>query len=251
MDSDQGHKIVATSLTAKNASNQDDEFADLTQNERAARVIERAIMEGELKPGEKLGVHQLATRYGLGITPIREGLSRLTHRGFVIATDNRGFRVADATAEDFADLTQLRMSVELDALRRSIRQGDDRWEADVLGAMHRLERAVMRSGTTDAGISDHLHKAFHMVLLSACGSPRMLELSSLLFDQAYRYRRLFFGGFNVSADDFVSEHRTIVETALSRDADKAAALHAEHINRPLILLYPDVASVATRTANSS
>jgi len=222
----------------------DGEEADSTQSERAARLIERAIMEGDLKPGERLGVHQLSKRYGLGVTPIREGLSRLAYRGFVVALDNRGFRVADASLADLEDITRLRMTVEVDALRLAMLYGDDAWEARVLGAMHQLERSVTRTGTADAaGVPDALHKAFHMALFSGCGSPRMLELCSLLFDQAYRYRRLFFDELHLSADDLVSEHREIAKAVLDRQIEAAAQLYAQHINRTVTNLYPDAEPV--------
>jgi GntR family carbon starvation induced transcriptional regulator len=211
-----------------------------SQAEKAARVIERAIIEGELRPKERLGVHQLAARYSIGATPIREGLSRLAHRGFVVALDNRGFRVADATESDLRDIIRVRMSIEVDALRLSMLQGDDAWEAGVLGAMHVLERSIVRTGTPDAaGIPDALHKAFHMSLIAACGSARMLDLCSLYFDQAYRYRRLLFGQTQLPAERFVAEHKKIARVALERRLKPAIQVYARHINRTLTSLYPE------------
>lgn len=216
-----------------------------SQAEKAALVIERAIIMGELLPKQRLGVHDLASRYLLGATPIREGLSRLAHRGFVVAVDNRGFRVADVSEEDLRDIIQVRMSIEMDALRLSIQNGTDVWESEVLGAMHLLKRTVERTGTADAaGVPDALHKAFHLALLGACGSPRMLELCGLYFDQAYRYRRLLFGETQLSADKFIAEHEKLAKAALNRKIESACELYARHINRTLTSLYPKARAVA-------
>ena len=61
----------------------------------------------------------------------------LAGRGLVVQEGQRGFRVAQASADDLRDITQTRISMETTALRFSIERGDDVWEAGILGAHHR------------------------------------------------------------------------------------------------------------------
>ncbi len=67
-----------------------------TLSERAAALIQRDILTGRFAPGSRLGIMDLASDYGMGATPVREGLSRLVARQTVVAPGQRGFRVAAA-----------------------------------------------------------------------------------------------------------------------------------------------------------
>ena len=83
-----------------------------TLSERAAGLVERDIIAGNLAPGARLGIVDLVERYDIGATPLREGLSRLISRGLIVGIGQRGFRVADVSREDLKDITQMRTVVD-------------------------------------------------------------------------------------------------------------------------------------------
>ena len=122
--------------------------ASETLSERAAAVVEHDILGGVWSPGDRLGIHALSERYGIGATPLREGLSRLVSRGLISAVGQKGFRVASVSEADLVDITQVRIMIEAEALRRSIRDGRDDWEAGILSSLHRLTRSVERDPET-------------------------------------------------------------------------------------------------------
>lgn len=210
-----------------------------TLSERAAALVQRDILAGNLAPGARLGIVDLARRYAIGATPLREALSRLMSRGLIIGIGQRGFRVADISRDDLADITRMRSVIEVEALRLAMAQGDDGWEAAILSALHRMTRHIVRTGDgfregTDA--FDALHKGFHTALLAACGSPRLLAAHSDLYDQAYRYRRVMMGVM-VSGEDFIAAHRQLADRVIARDATACAALTA-HLHATLHYVYP-------------
>src|SRR4051794_41589824 len=88
-----------------------------TLSERAASTLQRDILVGKLKPGSRLAITELVRHYDIGATPLREGLSRLVSRGLIVAIGQRGFRVASVSREDLADITRMRVVVEVEALR--------------------------------------------------------------------------------------------------------------------------------------
>ena len=112
--------------------------------------MERDIISGHLAPGARLGIVDLVRRYEIGATPLREGLSRLVSRGLIVGIGQRGFRVADVSREDLLDITRMRTVVEMEALRLAIANGDDAWEAGILGALHQMRRYIERSATSFA-----------------------------------------------------------------------------------------------------
>ena len=166
---------------------------DDTLGERAAALVERDILSGTLPPGSRLAVQVLSKHYGIGTTPLREGLSRLVTRGLITAVGQRGFWVAHVSRADLEDITRLRVLVESEALRLSMARGGDGWEVGIVAALHHLRLSLDRApdGMGEGSPAfDTLHKAFHRALIAGCGSARLLDLHDDLYLQAYRYRRI-------------------------------------------------------------
>jgi GntR family transcriptional regulator, carbon starvation induced regulator len=150
--------------------------------------------------------------------------------------------VAHVSRDDLADITQMRTVVEIEALRLAIAQGDDAWEAEILGALHQMRRHIERTGNEfreGAPDFDRLHKGFHTALLMACGSKRLLAAHSDLYDQAYRYRRVMMRAVD-SAEEFVTTHQHLAERVLARDVDGAQAMLKSHLRSTLDYVYPPV-----------
>jgi len=211
-----------------------------TLGERAANLVERDIIAGDLVPGARLGIVDLVQRYEIGATPLREGLSRLVSRGLIVGIGQRGFRVADIGREDLLDITRMRTVVELEALRLAILHGNDAWEAGILGSLHQMRRHIERTGDEfreGAPDFDRLHKGFHTALLAACGSKRLLTAHSDLYDQAYRYRRVMMRSFD-SGDKFVAAHQSLADLVLARDLSGAQAMLGDHLRSTLDIVYP-------------
>jgi len=102
---------IATGPLAPNASPGE------TLTSRAYASVRRDIIEGRLKPGSKLKIEELRDRYDVGASPIRESLSLLSSDGLVDRIEQRGFRVADISHEEFADILKVRCWLEDRALR--------------------------------------------------------------------------------------------------------------------------------------
>src|SRR3954454_3925504 len=211
-----------------------------TLSERAATLVEQDILAGLLAPGARLGIVDLVQRYEIGATPLREGLSRLMSRGLIVGIGQRGFRVADISREDLLDITTMRTAVEIEAIRLAIVHGDDVWEAGILSALHQMRRHIERTGEEfreGAEDFDRLHKGFHTALLAACGSRRMVNAHSDLYDQAYRYRRVMMRAID-SGKKFVREHQLLADRVLARDVAGAQTMLEAHLRSTLDIVYP-------------
>jgi DNA-binding GntR family transcriptional regulator len=202
-----------------------------TLTERAEVSLEQSIVKGVMAPGMKLRIAEIAKDFGISQTPMREALSRLVSRGLVVAVGQRGFRVAPIGADDLADITMTRVAVEGAALRRSMRIGGGKWEGEIVSSLHQIKRIVGRSKILkDTPELNLVHKGFHASLIAGCGSPRMIDLASQLYDQAFRYRTIMLATA-ISADDFIAEHEQLTETVLSRSANAAVAKLSAHLER--------------------
>ena len=137
--------------------------------------------------------------------------------------------------ENLFDLMQTRMEIEGIALRWSLEKGSVDWEANLLGAFHRLSRQVKIDPQNPDAISagwSEAHSEFHAALVSACGSPTLISIRSRLFEQAERYVALSIVSNGPLRDD-VTEHRNLLRAAVNRECDKMIELNRLHINRTL------------------
>jgi GntR family carbon starvation induced transcriptional regulator len=192
--------------------------------------LRQEIVGCRLKPGEALRFDALRSAFGASFTTLREALTSLSADGLVIAEEQRGFRVAPVTTEDLLDVTDARVLIEIELLRRSIAQGGDDWEIAVISTLHRLGRIEERlSGhhTEDAEWKI-AHRQFHEALVSGGRSPTLLAIRASLFERAERYRNLS-SMFRPTPRDKAGEHRAIMQAAIARDADQALALIERHI----------------------
>jgi GntR family carbon starvation induced transcriptional regulator len=207
---------------------------------QAERRIHRDILNGVHVAGARLNVRVLADLYGIGATPIREALTRLAATGFVTLVENRGFRVARLSVEDLWDIVRVRQLLEVAALRRSMRDGGADWEAGIAAAMRKLEHYIDETERADQGWGealDGVHKDFHTALVAAAGSPRLIYLQGMLYDQTFRYRQTMFTKLP-DLQGFLTEHRELAGLALDRTGEAACEKLAEHLTRTLQGVYP-------------
>jgi GntR family carbon starvation induced transcriptional regulator len=212
---------------------QREEAAEPTINALAYRQIRGDIVACRLAPNERLRVEALRDRYGYGGSPIREALMRLEAEGLVALEQNKGFRVSPVSHEQLLDLMRTRMEIEGIALRWSIEKGGVEWEADLLGAFHRLshQRKTDRSnGGTVSADWFREHRYFHAALVAACGSPKLKAIREGLFAQAERYVALSIISKCPTRNDS-AEHEQIMRASLARNVARAVHLHNVHIER--------------------
>lgn len=206
-----------------------------TSGERAYSLLRNDIIRGEFAAGQPLRLAALQTRYGLGFSPLREAMTRLTAEGLATAESMRGFRVAPLSVEDLRDTMETRIFVETEALRRSILHGDDDWEGLIVSTLHALGRQLTRSKPDDSASTEALeerHRDFHFALVSACQSRRLKNIMDNLYLGSVRYRIPALTNHNLDQSrDLMIEHGVIAEAALARDAAKATSLLADHYRR--------------------
>ena len=204
-----------------------------SQIEGAYRRLRDDIISGVFAPSEKLRIEHLRQRCGFGASALREALSRLVSDGLVECEAQRGYWVSPVSREELADITASRKVIEVEALRQAIAVGTLEWEGRVVAACHGLERVEtsMTESTRETIMGwERANRAFHMALISGCPSRRLLRFTELLYDQSQRYRHRTVLRRPIPRRGLSTEHTEIVEATLARDAERAGALLAKHID---------------------
>jgi GntR family carbon starvation induced transcriptional regulator len=199
-----------------------------TLSESAYDALRDDIIRGRLEPEAKLRIEELREHYDTGASPLREALNRLAGEGFVTMEGQRGFRVSPVSTKDLSDITQLRIMLECEAIRKSIRHGDDEWEANIVAASHRL--AKVESGDQVFPEWELRNQEFHEALIAACDSAWLLKFRRTLYEQHKRYRLISILEHDETRD-VRAEHEAIMEAVLARDEKRACAATESHIMR--------------------
>lgn len=203
-----------------------------TQSESAYAAIREDILSGQLEAGHKLLLGRLCDQYNVGSSPLREALSRLAGERLVTAQGQRGYWVASMSEFEFNDITDMRLLVEIEALRRSIANATMEWEGRVAAAFHRLSRIESSLDTNRQGLSrdwELENRAFHMALIDNCGSPSLLRFVTNISELSERYRRRSVSLSAVPKETLMLEHKSIFDASMQRNSGLATELLKVHL----------------------
>ncbi len=198
--------------------------------ESAYHRIRSDIIFGRLAPGQRLRLDRLKQAYGASVSTLREILNRLSSEGLVLAEGQRGFEVAPVSAENLKEIAALRLLLESHALEQSIAAGDMEWEGRIVSAHHKLASMEARMKTGDMSQTETWKRydwEFHQALISACGSAVLMDTHAGVFDKYLRYQMI---ALSYRGDIAAKEHRTLLESALARDAATAREVLERHVN---------------------
>ena len=188
-------------------------------------AIRTAIMNGTLKPRERLMEIQLAEELGVSRTPIREALRNLELEGFIVMMPRKGAYVSDLSFKDIADVFEIRTALEGLAAGLAAERITD----EELEIMERLlvekQEAIIHE---DMDRLVEVDTKFHELMYQASRNQRLSNIISNLREQIQRYRltSLSYPGRNKAS---LEEHKKIAEAIEARDVLLARQLATEHI----------------------
>ncbi len=209
--------------------------------EQTYAELRNDIVEGRLEPGMKLPIEHLRVRYHVGAGTLREAITRLVSDALVTAEGQRGFRVAPIAIAELEDLTRLRVQLEVETLRQSIRHGGAQWRADLVKSYDAISALEQPIEPAHRRQWEALNVQFHEALLAGHKSPWTQKVLRLLSRHSERYRR-YAMGLPDSERDVHAEHRQIFELAMEGHEARAALALEAHIRAT-----PDLLAQALRT----
>ena len=190
--------------------------------------IRGLVLSGELAPGTRLGQVELAERFGISRTPVREALRRLAGEGLVDFHSNRGFRVADLGLDAVLRRLEVRAILEPGIARLAAQRRTGR-------NVELLNGCIAREGRARSGIAAHdASREFHVTLAHASGNEELVRvLESLWLVEVGR--RLLSRRSAVSdwQSEDAEEHRAIADAVAEGRAEDAESLMAKHVRGAL------------------
>ena len=196
-------------------------------SEQAYKSIKDAIVTCELKPGQIIVQGDLAERYEIGITPVREALRQLAQDGFVQPVPRMGYQVSQITNQDIEEIFEIRsiletQSVRLAALRAPVEQLQN--IIDLANFTYKYQQKESYLGFL------RRNAEFHFSIAAASGNFRLADQVSKILDEL---NRVFHLGLDISdsAEEMRSDHLSLAKALMKREPDMAEKLVMVEIKR--------------------
>jgi DNA-binding GntR family transcriptional regulator len=193
-----------------------------------AEELRRLIRAGELPAGTRLRQAEIAARFAVSTTPVREALTALAKEGYVLQDAHRGAVVFMPSAADLLENYDIRLGLE----PRAAELAAARISAEELAEIEALHATMRTVGPADLpGYVRELNPRFHALICRAAGRPRLTELIAQLRDAAMVYTQLLVlrpqpPEYLAAAQD---EHEAIVAALRARAPNRAAAAMRAHL----------------------
>jgi DNA-binding GntR family transcriptional regulator len=192
----------------------------------AGHVAERlraGIVAGEREPGSKLRQVEIAQRYGVSTTPVREALAMLQREGLVRLHPQRGAVVFLPSVEDLREHYEIRAALEALAAARTAEVFEPAWAPPLESLLD-----VMRTGPPAARYIA-LNQRFHTTLYEHCGRRRLVEMIAGLRDASSAYLHIYRAAADFPVERLDGEHREILAACMARDPARAAEATRTHL----------------------
>lgn len=191
-----------------------------TLREKILETIREAILRGSLRAGEKVAEPELAERFGISRTPIREAFRQLESEGYLTVIPRKGAVVTSLSERDVEEFYAIKSILEGYAAQMAAVKLSDK-EIERLETINERLAQLAREG--DVKTFFRVHSEFHDLFIKAAGNDKLLELINQLMMKFNRLRMASLslpGRMEIS----VQEHRKIIEAFKEHDADKADKL---------------------------
>src|SRR5262245_53191470 len=196
-----------------------------TRAENLRDAIEEDIATGAFPPGMHLDEPELAERFGVSRTPLREALIQLSSMGLIALRPRRGAVVAEITPQRLLEMFEVMAELEAMCGRLAARRMSDADHA-ALESAHEACKAAWVAGDSNAYYIEN--ERFHHAIYAGTHSSFLMEQTSAMHKRLRPYRRLQLRVRNRLASSF-TEHSGIVEALLAGDADAASERLRAHI----------------------
>jgi DNA-binding GntR family transcriptional regulator len=188
-------------------------------------AIEEMIAMGSLMPGQHLDETELAARFEVSRTPIREALNQLASMGVVVIRPRRGAIVAELGPQQLVEMFEVMSELEATCGRLAARRMTLE-EQQALQAAHRACKEALEAHEPDAYY--YKNEAFHEAIYAGSHNQFLIEQARSLYRRLRPYRRLQLRVRNRLSNSY-AEHDGVVQAIIGGDGEKAAELLREHV----------------------
>lgn len=192
---------------------------------RVFDLVRGEILSCTLRPGEELRENELAKRYGVSKSPVRDAMQKLEFEGLIEIEPRRGHRVKPISISDAEDILELRAVIETGVVRLIVEKASDADLAD----LDRYRTADITSITAFAAYN----REFHHALSKLSGNRRLAEETRRMMEV---YDRLCLVSLSTLRHEDglagpLADHNAIIDALQARNGTAAARMVTRHVGK--------------------
>jgi DNA-binding GntR family transcriptional regulator len=204
-----------------------------TLREKILETIRDAILKGSLKPGERVSEPDLAERFGISRTPIREAFRQLESEGYLVVVPRKGAVVASLSERDIEEFYAIKIILEGFAARMAADKLTEK-EIERLESINERLHKIAKEG--DVKTFFRVHNEFHEVFIKAAGNDKLSEMINQL---VMKFKRLRLASLSQPGRMVVSieDHQDMIQAFRDHDGNRADSLvrHAATIGAEVLI----------------
>ncbi len=177
----------------------------------------------KLAPGTEMREAELAARFDMSKSPVRDALMRLEREGLVITLPRQGYRVAPVSLTDVLDMFHLRAALERACMERIVLHASDE-QLEALNSFRRFDAGAWQGGFVE------FNRAFHRRIAELGGNARMRDQLNDLIDLMERAVQVSVASIKKGDPQaLVNQHVEIIDALQARAVKRAQRLAEQHI----------------------
>jgi DNA-binding GntR family transcriptional regulator len=199
-----------------------------TLAEQVFRLIQAAIVKGEIAPGSKISEPELARVYGISRGPLREAIHRLEGQRLLVRVPHVGARVVSLSHAELIELYEIRESLEGMACRLAAERMSD----GEIAELRRVLETHEQDAAFQAGVGYYQQEGdfdFHYRIIQGSGNRTLTQMLCGELYQLVRMYRIQFSAVPNRPRQAFAEHHRILDAIAERDGELAELLMRRHI----------------------
>jgi DNA-binding GntR family transcriptional regulator len=200
----------------------------ITIPEQIAAALREEIVTGQLAAGTRLRQNEIAQRFGVSTTPVREAFGLLQSDGLVQIDPHRGVTVFLPTIQDLIEHYEIRMALEMLAAEKAAVHFQVQDAPPLIALLDEM------SATSDAVRYVELNQQFHLRLYNLGGRSRLVMMIEELRNASLAYNHLYAAAdVPRDAERLDAEHREILAACQANDPVRAANAVRQHMQQTI------------------
>ncbi|MBP2626974.1 MAG: GntR family transcriptional regulator [Firmicutes bacterium] len=187
--------------------------------------LRTAIINGLIKPGERLVEKDYAEKFNISRTPVREALRKLELEGLVENIPRKGDIVKGIDLKDMLEIFAIRQALEPLIVKTAM---ENITPEDIINLQETVDKMDSSAYNNDTETLLNAFQAFHDILINTSKMPRLSAIISQLKDYLGRFRTMSLSNHD-RRTQAINEHKEILQTIIARDNEKAEQLVATHL----------------------
>jgi len=218
----------------------------MPEHQAVYEALRDGILLGRFAPGQPMTILGLAEQFGVGMTPTREAIRRLTSESALETLGNRRVIVPILTQKQLDDIYFLRLSVEPELARRAVKNVTEQH----INSLHEIDRAIndaIQSGDINAYLQNN--KDFHFGIYELADSPVLMRIAQSLWLQVGPSLRFVCGRYGTA--NLPDKHADILGALLNQNTELAASAMREDLEQGVMLVAEPSAAIFDQNYSKS